>query len=563
MQPGDIIAERYKLDGQIGEGGMASVWRATDQRLERPVAVKFLFPTGKGDEEAKADLVASFRREAKIAAAIRHRNVVEVLDFGTFGDNVPFMVMEVLEGESLGDLLDKEHEFTLDEVITIIGHTLRGVMAVHESGIVHRDLKPENIFLLQERGRYFPKLVDFGISKSLDNTAGPASAIKTVDGLFVGTPQYMSPEQARGIPDIDKRTDIYSLGVIMYETIAGEAPYETEHVGDLLMLIMRGDAPPLIEVAPRAGQEISDVVSKAMQVDRNWRFEDADQMYDALMAAAQRDTGKEVKLSFPPPADKPRSGKTVVGVGQPELRASRAVATLVDTSGETAEAVEAPRHSPVHTPPPSFDDGGVDSGPPQRKGLPWGVIGSAAALLVLAGGGIGYGVLANQRVEPAPSRFIVVETPEDGPAAAAIGAPSTPAAGGGAPALAAVAPEANDAKAGEAPSAERVAAKPKAKKKRKKKVGRAGRLSQAFAEQKAKISPCFDGKLGSATALPKVSIRFKIDEQGKVLSTRVSPDDFRDSPLGSCVEKRSRQMRFDPQPESIAFNIPLTARVGG
>src|SRR5690606_30027952 len=207
---GLVIAGRYELEALIGEGGMARVWRAKDLTLQRLVAVKFLFLR---EDRDRRTMVDRFLREARIAAAVRHPNVVDLLDFGTTEEGRPFMVMELLAGESLEARLSRQPTLTLEELVRIAAGILDGLAAVHKAGIVHRDLKPDNVFLLDDDGEVRPKLLDFGVSRETSATSGRRSALTTNDGYLVGTPEYMSPEQARGLRDVDWRTDIYSAGV--------------------------------------------------------------------------------------------------------------------------------------------------------------------------------------------------------------------------------------------------------------------------------------------------------------------------------------------------------------
>jgi serine/threonine protein kinase len=280
-----VIAGRYQLQSLIGEGGMASVYRARDNTLERPVAVKVLFAR---DERDKTRLVQQFLREARIAASVHHRNVIQIVDFGTTEEQQPFMVMELLEGESLGQRMHRDPPLPLVETVQIASLTLRGLAAVHDGGIIHRDLKPDNIFLTRDRqGALFPKILDFGISRSIEPRSGRRSALTTRDGMIVGTPEYMSPEQARGVRSIDKRTDIYSMGCILYEALTGELPFECENVGDLIIQIVTGTAPRVHDRNPAVPQAISDVVARAMARAPDDRFQDAMEMQQALLAATE------------------------------------------------------------------------------------------------------------------------------------------------------------------------------------------------------------------------------------------------------------------------------------
>jgi eukaryotic-like serine/threonine-protein kinase len=283
-QPLTVIRERYRLDALIGEGGMASVWRAWDLTLQRPVAVKLLFARESHTEEV---LVDRFLREARIAASVQHRNVIHIVDFGTTVEGQPFMVMELLEGETLAARLRRQKPLPVADVVQIGHLTLRGLGAVHAAGIIHRDLKPENVYLKNEGGVVYPKILDFGISRSIDPPHGPRSALTTREGVIVGTPEYMSPEQARGVKQLDYRTDIYSMGVVLYESLTGKLPFVSENVGDLIIKIVTGSAIPVHELVHSVPRAVSDVVSRAMSRLPGDRFLDAAEMQEALLTASK------------------------------------------------------------------------------------------------------------------------------------------------------------------------------------------------------------------------------------------------------------------------------------
>lgn len=294
---GEVIANRYRLNELIGKGGMSSVWAGVHLALDRPVAVKFLLVRGDDDSEA---LAAQFLREARIAAAVRHRNVVDVLDFGTTDQGTPFMVMEMLDGETLGARLVRSPPLAVSELMHIVNLTLRGLSAAHDAGIVHRDLKPENIFLQYDDASVYPKIFDFGISRSLD-VSGPRSALTTKEGFLVGTPHYMSPEQVRGLRDIDQRTDIYSMGVILYEALTGRLPFDAENIGDLVINIVQATPPPISQLRPEVGHSISSGVSRAMHRDRDERYANAREMQNCLLKAVEEKFGpREHTISVMP-----------------------------------------------------------------------------------------------------------------------------------------------------------------------------------------------------------------------------------------------------------------------
>jgi serine/threonine-protein kinase len=247
--------------------------------------------------------------------------VIHIVDFGTTEDQQPFMVMELLEGESLGHRMHREPALELPEVVQIAALTLRGLAAVHDRGIIHRDLKPDNVFLTRDRaGAIFPKILDFGISRSTEPRSGRRSALTTRDGMIVGTPEYMSPEQARGIRTLDRRTDLYSMGCILYEALAGELPFDCENVGDLIIQIVTGTAPSVHERNPSVPRAISDVIAKAMARSPDDRYQDAMQMQQALLAVADAlvDATLLQALSDAPPSFE--RGSTAPRVSSDRLR---------------------------------------------------------------------------------------------------------------------------------------------------------------------------------------------------------------------------------------------------
>jgi serine/threonine protein kinase len=276
---------------------MATVWEAEHMTLGSPVAVKFL-AAPQGARHAK--LAERFMREARVAASVRHRNVIEIIDFGIEDANVPYMVMEMLEGEGLDARLMREGRLHVGAAVQIMWLSLRGLAAVHDAGIVHRDMKPENIFLVDDPDGAFPKILDFGVSRRA------ADADITQEGFLVGTPDYMSPEQAKGIAEIDARTDLYSMGVILYEAIAGRLPFEADSSADVLAKIAKDEPPPLASLRPGISEALCDVIARAMHKDPEERFQDAREMRWALAEASteyglspERESGVSRISEFP------------------------------------------------------------------------------------------------------------------------------------------------------------------------------------------------------------------------------------------------------------------------
>jgi len=236
-----VIAGRFRLNHQIGRGGMGSVWHATHLGLDIPCAVKFI----EGEYASVAEAQTRFEREAKAAATLRSPHVVQILDHGVC-EGTPYIAMELLEGEDLGKRLQSVGRLSPRDVHGIVMQVCRALSKAHALGIVHRDLKPDNIFLVRDDDREIAKVLDFGIAKQ-DHNALQGSNTKT--GAMLGTPYYMSPEQAQGTKSVDFRSDLWSLGVIAYQGITGALPFESEALGDLLMKIIVNPLPVPSQVA--------------------------------------------------------------------------------------------------------------------------------------------------------------------------------------------------------------------------------------------------------------------------------------------------------------------------
>ncbi|MBN1774275.1 MAG: serine/threonine protein kinase [Deltaproteobacteria bacterium] len=217
---GQIVGEKYRLSRLIGEGGMGEVYEAQHTIIGRRCAVKFLHP----EMARQAEVVTRFVREAQAASAIGHRGIIDIYDVGTTPDGAPYLVMEFLEGASLGGRLETSGRLPVHTAVEIVAQVLSALRVAHQRGIVHRDLKPDNIYLVESPGSpMVVKLLDFGISKM--TVVGDGQQRMTQTGAVLGTPVYMSPEQAAGRSDADHRLDIYAMGVILFELLTGRLPY--------------------------------------------------------------------------------------------------------------------------------------------------------------------------------------------------------------------------------------------------------------------------------------------------------------------------------------------------
>src|SRR5690606_6591251 len=236
FQPGTVLAQKYKLGSVLGVGGMGTVYEAEHLALKAPVAIKVIDrEVGEGDVA-----LARFMREAQAAAALRSPHVVQILDYGMEGKR-PFMVMEMLEGEALSDRIKRDGRLSPQETFRVVSHVARAISKAHEADIVHRDLKPDNIFLVHNEGDEIAKVLDFGVAKVDATALGGEGHTRT--GSLLGTPYYMSPEQAQGNKDIDARSDLWALGVIAFECLTGRRPFSSDGLGDLVLQICIRDIP--------------------------------------------------------------------------------------------------------------------------------------------------------------------------------------------------------------------------------------------------------------------------------------------------------------------------------
>jgi serine/threonine-protein kinase len=231
-----ILGEKYRVLSLLGQGGMGSVWRGEHLGLSAPVAIKVMDPALATTAEGSA----RFHREAQAAAALRSPHVVQILDHGVdAATQAPFIVMELLEGESLASRLDRCGRLDPAEAAKVLTEAGRALVRAHEAGIVHRDLKPDNLFLVKNDDQEITKVLDFGIAKMASTALGTSSSTST--GSLLGTPYYMSPEQMTGSKHVDYRSDIWSLGIIAFECLVGKRPFEADTVGGLAVLICTGE----------------------------------------------------------------------------------------------------------------------------------------------------------------------------------------------------------------------------------------------------------------------------------------------------------------------------------
>jgi serine/threonine protein kinase len=279
-----LVAAKYEVVRLIGRGGMGSVWEGRHQSLGTRVAIKFIDAEHADNDEARARFVT----EARAAATIQSKHAIQIFDHGLTGDGRPYIVMELLAGEALDKRIERLGAISLAETARIVQQVCRALQRAHDAGIIHRDLKPENVFLVQspDDDDEIAKVLDFGIAKIKPPPGSEGLTSSTRTGAVLGTPYYMSPEQARGLRDLDHRTDLWSLGVIAYKCVTGALPFDGESVGDLLVKICTAPLPRAAALAPGLPPAFDLWFARALERDVPRRFATATELAVALASAA-------------------------------------------------------------------------------------------------------------------------------------------------------------------------------------------------------------------------------------------------------------------------------------
>ncbi|WP_437324826.1 cytochrome c peroxidase [Sorangium sp. So ce381] len=308
------LDQRYLILGLLGEGGMGAVYEARHLGTGRRVAVKVITSKLAQDEA----VMARFEREARAAGAIDSEHIASVLDSGRDrATGLPFLVMELLNGEDVDQMLRRLGPLPPELALCIVAQACMGLIKAHDARVLHRDIKPANLFLARrDGGEYSVKLLDFGVAKIQADDSFEHHQELTATSNLIGSPIYMSPEQARNMRDVDGRTDVWSLGIVLFKMLAGRTPYRNSRgLGELIVAICSTPAPPIQSLAPWVPYEVSEIVARALQIDRNLRFQSAAEMLDecrmllphgiSIHESMLRPLPDSVQADAPPPSQGP------------------------------------------------------------------------------------------------------------------------------------------------------------------------------------------------------------------------------------------------------------------
>jgi serine/threonine-protein kinase len=291
VREGEILAGKYRIERVLGEGGMGVVVAATHIHLEQKVAIKFLLP----EALLNAEVVSRFAREARAAAKVQSEHVARVIDVATLDSGSPYMVMEYLEGEDLAVALERLGQLPVGEAVDYLLQAAEALAEAHAVGIVHRDLKPANLFLAKRADKTsIVKVLDFGISKATNAVGALSDGVETKTSSLMGSPFYMSPEQLTSVKTVDARSDIWALGVILYELTTGVTPFYAETMPEIVAAILSAAPKPVREVRPDLPAAVADVIHRCLRRDPKERFANVGELAHAL---SEFSTGRSAKIS--------------------------------------------------------------------------------------------------------------------------------------------------------------------------------------------------------------------------------------------------------------------------
>jgi serine/threonine-protein kinase len=423
---GETIDGRYRCLRVLGQGGMGAVYEAEHTGTGRRVAVKVI----NSDMARKTEMVLRFHREARVAGSIETPHIVQVLDTGT--DNATgtvYMVMEFLRGEDIQQLVRRVGKLPPLLALRLIGQACVGLSKAHAAAVIHRDIKPANLFLSMPEGRAVTvKVVDFGIAKIMVDLGSDDEPGLTRTGGLLGSPLYMSPEQAMGRKTIDQRADVWSLGVVLYEALAGRVPHLADSLGALIMAICSQPVPPLQGVAPWIPTEIAAIVHRALSPDLDLRYPSTTALLDAIQTITGNSLAVDASELVPLSAEEQASvaPRPLTLAGQVDLAPAGAAASITASGlGASRSGSTSPGEGPLSL--------SQDRLPPAPRGRSW--LAPAIGAALFGAGGLAAYSLANRHVVVAPvsepvvaASTVLVASAAPPPPAAIVVAPVSAAA---------------------------------------------------------------------------------------------------------------------------------------
>ncbi|HEY5945766.1 MAG TPA: protein kinase [Kofleriaceae bacterium] len=522
----------YRIVSEIGSGGMGVVYLGEHAVLGRKVAVKVL------RSDMPGEYVERFFTEAKAAATLHHPGLVDVFDFGHHADGRAFIVMEFLPGESLAERLQREPRLPVPLACVIARAVANALQVAHDQGIIHRDLKPGNIFLIPDTeapGGGRTKVLDFGIAKLVREHEG--RSVKTQSGAVIGTPRYMSPEQCKNARTVDGRSDIYSLGCILYEMLLGVAPFDYDSWAELVGAHIYEMPPKPTDIDPKLPADVETLVQKMIEKDPADRFQSMHDLAQSLEVLIKTHGGGGVRLT-------PVSLQRVTPARGVKQFDSGEDPTLLPTTGERDIVKRAGTDPTMKTPPTPVDVKlPAEQTMPIRAShnMPWLAIAIGGVGLVALG--IAAFVVLGKEHKPAPEpAYIVVDDRGSNEHGSDPGSADVGSAVGKAVEQPVEQPTVTRADAG-------VAVTPKLPK-----TTDLDALTRTFGRQSSAITACFK-KHPDTTE--QISVRFQIDTKGAVKAADVLPAEVGASPLGACIAEVARSTSFGPQPKPATFRVPL------
>jgi serine/threonine protein kinase len=399
VSPGELFAGKYRIERELGEGGMGVVVLATHVHLDQKVAIKFLSATAVRD----ADRLQRFYQEARAAARIQNEHVVRVSDVSQLEDGTPYLVMEYLEGSDLESVVRARGPLPIDEAVDYILQATEAVAEAHVAGIIHRDLKPPNLFVTRRGdGSRLLKVLDFGISKLIPKGAAYAQASITKTRSLMGSPLYMSPEQMRSTRNVSMRSDIWALGIILYEILTAQAPFDGETLPEICAMVLDAPMPSVRIRRPDVPVALDAVIQRCVEKDPDRRFPTAAELAEALAPFARGRAILSVEHIVAVVRGAPEGALAAVGG-----RGGSSASTGPQLSAASSPALSSPTGPVVHPPDSSAPQAATlapfgGTGPvPHPKRARW--VASIAALVSLVLVGIGVAVALRYRSNPVTS----------------------------------------------------------------------------------------------------------------------------------------------------------------